>query len=94
MLQARLFSYNDTHRHRLGPNFDQIPINCPYMSRVAHYRRDGPMTVNGNFGSELNYEPNSDANAPKQDSQYALKSFTVSGEVGRHNPPPKGSDFE
>ena len=22
MLQARLFSYNDTHRHRLGGNFD------------------------------------------------------------------------
>ena len=30
MLQGRLFSYNDTHRHRLGTNFDQIPVNCPY----------------------------------------------------------------
>jgi catalase len=27
MLQARLFSYTDTHRHRLGPNYLQIPIN-------------------------------------------------------------------
>merc|ERR1712045_172229 len=29
MLQGRLFSYNDTHRHRLGTNFLQIPVNCP-----------------------------------------------------------------
>ena len=29
-LQGRLFSYNDTHRHRLGTNFNQIPVNCPY----------------------------------------------------------------
>ena len=28
--QGRLFSYNDTHRHRLGANWDQIPVNCPY----------------------------------------------------------------
>jgi len=37
MLQGRIFSYPDTHRHRLGPNFDQIPINCPYKARVANY---------------------------------------------------------
>ena len=37
MLQGRLFSYPDTQRHRLGPNFDQIPINCPYRTRVANY---------------------------------------------------------
>lgn len=34
MLQGRLFSYPDTHRHRLGSNYDQIPINCPYAARV------------------------------------------------------------
>jgi catalase len=59
MLQGRLFSYPDTHRHRLGANFDQIPINCPYRARVANYQRDGPSTVNGNQGSGPNYEPNS-----------------------------------
>jgi catalase len=37
MLQGRLFSYPDTHRHRLGPNYDQIPINCPYRTTVANY---------------------------------------------------------
>lgn len=29
MLQARLFSYSDTHRHRLGVNYQQIPVNKP-----------------------------------------------------------------
>jgi len=37
MLQGRLFSYPDTHRHRLGANYDQLPINCPYRARVANY---------------------------------------------------------
>lgn len=34
MLQARLFSYADTHRHRLGVNYQQIPVNCPYAAKV------------------------------------------------------------
>jgi catalase len=29
MLQARLFSYSDTQRHRLGVNYQQIPVNQP-----------------------------------------------------------------
>jgi catalase len=57
MLQGRLFSYPDTHRHRLGGNFDQIPINCPYKARVSNHQRDGFMAVNGNQSSEHNYEP-------------------------------------
>lgn len=28
MLQARLFSYHDTHLHRLGPNYHLIPVNA------------------------------------------------------------------
>jgi len=48
MLQGRLFSYPDTHRHRLGKNYEHIPINCPYRARVANMIRDGAATVNGN----------------------------------------------
>lgn len=29
MLQARLFSYADSQRHRLGVNYQQIPVNSP-----------------------------------------------------------------
>lgn len=50
MLQGRLFSYPDTHRHRLGANYEQIPINCPYRAKVSNGIRDGPMRVDGNQG--------------------------------------------
>lgn len=50
MLQGRLFAYPDTHRHRLGPNYLQIPVNCPYRARVANYQRDGPMCIHDNQG--------------------------------------------
>jgi len=60
MLQGRLFSYSDTHRHRLGPNHLQIPVNCPYATRkVQNYQRDGFMCTTDNQGGAPNYFPNS-----------------------------------
>jgi catalase len=41
LLQGRLFSYPDTQRHRLGPNYAQIPVNCPFSTRATNYQRDG-----------------------------------------------------
>jgi len=58
MLQARLFSYGDAARYRLGVNHHQIPVNapkCPYHS----YHRDGAMRVDGNRGGTTTYVPNS-----------------------------------
>lgn len=58
MLQARLFSYGDAQRYRLGVNHHLIPVNqarCP----VHGFHRDGAMRVDGNYGSTLHYEPNS-----------------------------------
>ncbi|MES2141011.1 MAG: catalase [Bacteroidota bacterium] len=58
MLQGRLLSYPDAHRHRLGVNYELIPVNkCPYM--VANYQRDGSMQVGDNGGANANYRPNS-----------------------------------
>jgi len=54
VLQARLFSYPDTHRHRLGVNYQQIPVNCP-LRAFNPYQRDGAMNVNGNYGANPNY---------------------------------------
>lgn len=56
VLQSRLFSYPDTHRHRLGVNYAQIPVNCPFAVKTyAPEIRDGAMNVNGNLGSTPNY---------------------------------------
>lgn len=54
VLQSRLFSYADTHRHRIGVNYQQIPVNCPLKAHNP-YQRDGNMAVNGNYGSIPNY---------------------------------------
>jgi len=71
MLQGRILSYPDAHRHRLGPNYEQIPVNrCPYA--VNNYQRDGAMRVDGNGGKSPNYFPNSFDNI-KPDEAYADK---------------------
>jgi len=83
MLQARLFSYPDTHRHRLGPNYAQIPVNCPYQVRRTNYLRDGPMNVH-NQGNSPNYFPNSFGGA-KETLETDISSFNVSGDVQRYD---------
>jgi catalase len=68
MLQGRLLSYPDAHRHRLGANYEQIPVNrCPFA--VNNYERDGQMRVDDNGGSNPNYFPNSFDNI-KADENY------------------------
>ncbi|KAJ9154927.1 Catalase [Pleurostoma richardsiae] len=54
VLQSRLFSYPDTHRHRLGVNYQQIPVNAP-LKAFNPFQRDGAMSVNGNYGANPNY---------------------------------------
>jgi catalase len=54
MLQARLFSYSDSQRHRLGVNYQQIPVNRP-LNVYAPWQRDGPATINGNYGHVASY---------------------------------------
>src|ERR1700683_2851294 len=31
MLQARVFSYADAHRHRLGTHYEALPVNAPHV---------------------------------------------------------------
>ncbi|XP_064398721.1 catalase-like isoform X3 [Halichondria panicea] len=85
MLQGRLYSYSDTHRHRLGANYHQIPVNCPYATRTRNYQRDGPMCVDGNQGGAPNYYPNSFC-GPLDHPSYALSKTTYStADVKRYN---------
>ncbi|KAI4180409.1 MAG: hypothetical protein LQ346_007000 [Caloplaca aetnensis] len=55
VLQSRLFSYPDTHRHRVGVNYQQLPVNSTRTSyRVANFQRDGSMAFY-NQGARPNY---------------------------------------
>ena len=90
LLQGRLFSYPDAHRHRLGVNSKQIPVNCPYM--VNTYQRDGPSAVNGNGGASLNYEPNS-FGGPVEHKKYATHRYQVTGYADRTKYTHPNDDF-
>ncbi len=56
MLLARLFSYADAHRARLGVNYQQLGVNAP-QSPVNSYSKDGAMRYHK--VSDPVYAPNS-----------------------------------
>jgi catalase len=85
MLQARIFSYADAHRYRLGTHYEMLPVNaarCP----VHHYHKDGPMRffqqLTGN--PDAFYEPNS-FNGPMQDERFREPPLKISGVADRFN---------
>ncbi|MCW4384665.1 catalase [Salinibacterium sp. SYSU T00001] len=60
MLVGRTFSYSDTQRYRVGPNYLQLPVNQAKNASVATNQRDGQMTyyVDGTGENpHVNYEP-------------------------------------
>ncbi len=83
MLQARIFSYADAHRYRLGVNHDLVPVNRPRCP-VMNYHRDGFMRVDGNGGGSVNYEPNS-FNGPVQRQAFDEPPLPLSGDAARYN---------
>lgn len=92
MLQGRLFSYPDTQRHRLGRNYDQIPINTSYRSKVNVYSRDGQTRVDGNGGGSVNYEPSSRGGS-KPDQKYRINPIALGKEGGRYPKTHHNSDY-
>ncbi|WP_325787917.1 catalase [Arthrobacter koreensis] len=73
MLVGRTFSYSDTQRYRVGPNYLQLPVNSAKNAKVATNQRGGQMS----YGTDLapgqnphvNYEPSITGGvqeAPKQ----------------------------
>ncbi len=83
MLQARVFSYHDTHIHRLGPNYHLIPVNAPKHAPEENYQRDGFMRVDNGGGGGPNYWPNS-SGGPQPDPKSGEPHFELSGEAGRY----------
>ncbi|MHC1713898.1 MAG: catalase [Solidesulfovibrio sp.] len=82
MLQGRLFSYHDTHLHRLGPNYQLIPVNAPRNATVQNYQRDGFMRVDDGGGPGPNYWPNS-FGGPAPDASATEPAYPLEGEAGR-----------
>jgi catalase len=93
VLMARVMSYGDAHRYRLGVNYQQLPVNapkCPFM----HYERDGLMALGDNGGGGPNYAPNSSAVAPKENPAYAEPALDIGmGPIDRYDHREGNDDF-
>jgi catalase len=59
MLMARVFSYPDAQRYRVGTNYNQIPVNAPHAAPVHNYSQDGAQRHGFNAPSTPVYAPNS-----------------------------------
>ena len=76
LLQGRLFSYADTQRYRIGPNYLQLPINHA-RSPVANNNQNGAMS-NRSQSSDVNYEP-SVTKAVAETPAYAYSKSPLAG---------------
>jgi catalase len=83
MLQARIFSYADAHRYRVGVNAEQLPVNRPRCP-VHHYHADGAMRLAGHPNPDAYYEPNS-FGGPVQDIGVKEPPLAISGNADRYN---------
>jgi len=83
MLQARLLSYPDAHRYRIGINYGQLPVNKPRCP-VASYHRDGHMRFDGNGGKCPVYQPNS-FGGPVDDPSVKEPPLKISGDADRYD---------
>jgi catalase len=84
MLQARLFSYADAHRYRLGTHYEALPVNRPKCP-VHHYHKDGAMRFMPNPANpDAYYEPNSFGGAT-QDPSVKEPPLRISGDADRYD---------
>ncbi len=80
MLLARLFSYADAHRARLGVNYEQIPVNAPVVP-VNTYSKDGAMRIVNR--TDPVYFPNSKGGPQADSERYKPASWYADGEIMR-----------
>ena len=92
LLQGRLFSYHDTHLHRLGANYHLLPVNAPKATVMTSYQRDGAMRFDANGAGRPNYYPNS-FGGPVPDPSAGEPPFDVSGQAARQPYAHENDDF-
>ena len=93
MLQARIFSYADAHRYRLGTHYEALPVNAPRCP-VHYYHKDGQMNFFGQRTGAVNayYEPNS-MGGVVEDKSAQEPPLRISGNADRYNHRIGNDDF-
>ncbi len=94
MLQARIFSYADAHRHRLGTHYEALPVNAPKCP-FHNYNKDGAMRFfdNNSKNPDAYYEPNS-FSGPVQDNSVKEPPLKISGDADRYNHRDGNDDYK
>ena len=94
VLQARIFSYADAHRYRLGTHYEVLPPNAPKCG-MNHYHKDGSMRffTNDFDNPDAYYEPNTKGGA-KQDSSVEEPPMKISGDVSRYEDQDEFGDYK
>jgi catalase len=82
MLMGRIFAYHDAHLHRIGANYEQLPINAPRCP-VHSYTKDGPMAFR-HSGDQPVYAPNSLGGPRAQLSAEPPTWWVEAAELGRY----------
>ncbi|MCR6578815.1 catalase [Campylobacter insulaenigrae] len=85
MLQARIFSYPDAHRYRIGTNYHLLPVNRP-RSEVNTYNVAGAMNFDTYKNGLAYYEPNSYDDSPKEDKNFLEPDLKLEGDAQRYAP--------
>ena len=91
MLQARIFSYGDAHRYRVGTHYEMLPVNRP-INEVNTYHMDGSMNFADPHSSDAYYEPNS-FDGPQEDPSFVEPPFGVNGDGYRYDHRQGNDDF-
>ena len=91
MLQARIFSYPDAHRYRVGTHYEMLPINRPIVE-VNTYHADGSMNYEIKEPTDAYYEPNSFGGAI-EDASFAEPAFEAGDYADRYNHRIGNDDF-
>ncbi|MBH0111559.1 catalase [Novosphingobium sp. YJ-S2-02] len=94
MLQARVFSYADAHRYRLGTHYEALPANAPKAAQVNHYHKDGSMRFFTNdFGNpDAYYEPNQ-YEGPVADASVQEPPLRIDGDMNRYGNAQEVDDY-
>ena len=91
MLQARIFSYPDAHRYRVGTHYEMLPVNRPIVE-VNTYHADGSMNYEIKEPTDAYYEPNSFGGAI-EDASFAEPAFEAGDYADRYNHRVGNDDF-
>jgi catalase len=86
MLMGRIFAYPDAQRHRIGANYNQLPVNQPHAAEVRNYMHEGAMRYQHNSAAHRTYQPNSfgAAGGPEADPAKGIEAnWEADGELVR-----------